>query len=207
LIRTVIIAPALAARAGLRAILSAGGEFDITAEASRVPDLGPLTAEADVFLIQLDPGERLVLPEEWLGGEVPPAVLALTDTPEQAEALLDAPLRAWGLLPTDCTEEELITALYAVEMGMVVAPAEVIAGMLQPSPSPNNGEAFIELTARELEVLNLLAGGYANKQISRELGISEHTVKFHVSSIYTKLDVSNRAEAVRIGIQLGLIVI
>lgn len=207
MIRTVIIAPALAARAGLRAILSAGGEFEIAAEAARIPDLGPLAEAVDVFLIQLDPGERLVLPEEWLGWEIPPAVLALTDSPDEVESLLNAPLRAWGLLPTDCTEDELITALYAVEMGLTTAPAEVIAGMLQSSPTPNNGESFIELTARELEVLNLLAGGYANKQISRELGISEHTVKFHVSSIYTKLDVSNRAEAVRIGIQMGLIVI
>ena len=66
---------------------------------------------------------------------------------------------------------------------------------------------FPDLTDRELQVLDLLADGYANKQISVELGISEHTVKFHVSSIYTKLNVSNRAEAVRLGIQRGLIVI
>jgi len=207
LIRTAIVAPALAARAGLRAILSAGGEFEISAEAARASELGPLAEAVDVFLIQLAPGESLRLPETLLAWEVPPAVLVLTDMPEQAEGLPGAPLRAWGLLPTDCSEEELITALYAVEMGLTTAPAEVIAEMLQASPYPANGDTFIELTARELEVLNLLAGGYANKQISRELGISEHTVKFHVSSIYTKLDVSNRAEAVRIGIQLGLIVI
>jgi DNA-binding NarL/FixJ family response regulator len=61
------------------------------------------------------------------------------------------------------------------------------------------------LTERELEVLGLLARGMANKQIAVELGISEHTVKFHVSSIYTKLNVTNRTEAVRAGLRGGWI--
>lgn len=61
------------------------------------------------------------------------------------------------------------------------------------------------LTERELEVLGLLARGLANKQIAVELGISEHTVKFHVSSIYTKLNVTNRTEAVRAGLRGGWI--
>ena len=61
------------------------------------------------------------------------------------------------------------------------------------------------LTDRETEVLGLLAKGLANKQIAVELGISEHTVKFHVSSIYTKLDASSRTQAVREGLRRGLI--
>jgi DNA-binding NarL/FixJ family response regulator len=61
------------------------------------------------------------------------------------------------------------------------------------------------LTERESEVLGLLAKGLANKQIAAALGISEHTVKFHVSSIYTKLNVTNRAEAVREGLRGGWI--
>jgi DNA-binding NarL/FixJ family response regulator len=61
------------------------------------------------------------------------------------------------------------------------------------------------LTERELEVLGLLARGLANKQIALELAISEHTVKFHVSSIYTKLNVTNRTEAVRAGLRGGWI--
>jgi DNA-binding NarL/FixJ family response regulator len=60
-------------------------------------------------------------------------------------------------------------------------------------------------TAREGEVLGLLARGLSNKQIARELGISEHTVKFHISSLYAKLGVGNRAEAVSRGARHGLI--
>jgi DNA-binding NarL/FixJ family response regulator len=63
------------------------------------------------------------------------------------------------------------------------------------------------LTEREIQVLQLLARGLANKQIAVSLEISEHTVKFHVSSIYAKLGVTNRTEAVRSGIQHGLIVL
>ncbi|HEY5902473.1 MAG TPA: helix-turn-helix transcriptional regulator, partial [Anaerolineales bacterium] len=63
------------------------------------------------------------------------------------------------------------------------------------------------LSDREIEVLELLAQGLANKQIAGALGISEHTVKFHVSSIYTKLNVTNRAEAVRQGVRQGLIAV
>ncbi len=64
-----------------------------------------------------------------------------------------------------------------------------------------------QLTARELQVLQLLARGLPNKQIALQLGISEHTVKFHVSSIYARLGVSSRTEAVRRGVQQGLVVL
>jgi DNA-binding NarL/FixJ family response regulator len=63
------------------------------------------------------------------------------------------------------------------------------------------------LTARETEVLQLLAQGLANKQIAVALGISEHTVKFHISSIYGKLEVTNRTEAVRAGARRGLVLL
>ena len=68
------------------------------------------------------------------------------------------------------------------------------------------GEAPLEsLTERELHVLQLLAQGLANKQIALALGISEHTVKFHVSGIYAKLGAASRTEAVRMGVRQGLI--
>jgi DNA-binding NarL/FixJ family response regulator len=70
------------------------------------------------------------------------------------------------------------------------------------------GEAPIEaLTERELQVLQLLAQGLANKQIAITLGISDHTVKFHVSGIYAKLGAASRTEAVRLGVRQGLIVL
>ena len=69
-----------------------------------------------------------------------------------------------------------------------------------------NGDELPEsLTARETEVLQLIAQGLANKQVALKLNISEHTVKFHLSSLYAKLNVSSRTEAIRIGLSLGLI--
>jgi DNA-binding NarL/FixJ family response regulator len=98
--------------------------------------------------------------------------------------------------------------MHALDLGLAVALPEQISVLLTARRQQAPTADFIpDLTERELEVLNLLAEGYANKQISLELEISEHTVKFHVSSIYTKLNVSNRAEAVRLGIQNGLIAI
>jgi DNA-binding NarL/FixJ family response regulator len=70
----------------------------------------------------------------------------------------------------------------------------------------SDAEPLIEpLTGREVEVLQLISRGLANKQIALELTISEHTVKFHLSSLYAKLGVSSRTEAVRAGMQRGLI--
>ena len=73
---------------------------------------------------------------------------------------------------------------------------------LRPAEAPD-----APLTPREIEVLRLLAEGLANKNIAWKLKISEHTVKFHIASIFTKLNVSSRAEAVAIGIRQGVILL
>ena len=107
--------------------------------------------------------------------------------------------RVWGILPTDSSAEELTAAIHALSQGLIVgAPQLLFESEIEPVERG-------PLTERELEVLGLLAQGLANKQIAAELGISEHTVKFHVSSIYTKLDVTNRTEAVRAGLRGGWI--
>ena len=74
-----------------------------------------------------------------------------------------------------------------------------------PKPAPE--ESFPELTGREREVLELLGQGLSNKLIARRLTISEHTVKFHVGAIFTKLGASSRADAVSRGARSGLIVL
>jgi len=81
----------------------------------------------------------------------------------------------------------------------------------EPSFRANGMNFDIELdgslTSREIEVLGMLAEGLANKNIAWRLGISEHTVKFHITSIFTKLNASSRAEAVAIGMRRGLILL
>jgi DNA-binding NarL/FixJ family response regulator len=105
--------------------------------------------------------------------------------------------RVWGILPPDSSAEELTAAVHALSQGLIVgAPSLLLESAGEPA---EHGP----LTDRELEVLGLLSRGLANKQIALELGISEHTVKFHVSSIYTKLNVTNRTEAVREGVRGG----
>ena len=107
--------------------------------------------------------------------------------------------RIWGVLPTDSSPDELIAAIHALSQGLIVgAPALLFESDGEPV---DRGP----LTDRESEVLGLVAKGLANKQIAVALGISEHTVKFHVSSIYTKLNVTNRTEAVRAGLRGGWI--
>lgn len=107
--------------------------------------------------------------------------------------------RVWGILPIDSSAEELTAAIHALSQGLIVGAPHLLF------KSENESVERGPLTERELEVLGLLAQGLANKQIAVELGISEHTVKFHVSSIYTKLDVTNRTEAVRAGLRGGWI--
>lgn len=125
-------------------------------------------------------------------------ILLLSDNQPHVEELKRSS-RVWGILPTDSSAEELTAAIHALSQGLIVgAPHLLFKSEREPAERG-------PLTERELEVLGLLAQGLANKQIAVELGISEHTVKFHVSSIYTKLGVTNRTEAVRAGLRGGWI--
>jgi two-component system, NarL family, response regulator YdfI len=109
--------------------------------------------------------------------------------------------RVWGILPADASTDELCAAVHALSNGLIVGTSELLF------ESEHEPLERGPLTERESEVLGLLLRGLANKQIAVELGISEHTVKFHVSSIYTKLNVTNRTEAVREGLRGGWIVL
>lgn len=114
-----------------------------------------------------------------------------------------------AILSRDVQTDELVSAIYAVSAGFVLLAPEQLAALLPPSTnhrqpgtvSPEN------LTPRETEVLRLMAEGVANKAIAWKLGISEHTVKFHVASILAKLRAGSRTEAVAIGVRRGLILL
>jgi NarL family two-component system response regulator YdfI len=127
-----------------------------------------------------------------------------------ARLLAGLDTRVWGVLPLDSTAEELHAALLALHNGLLVGPPELVEALF--TPRLQDGELMREaaldaLTERELQVLQLLAQGLANKQIALALGISEHTVKFHVSGIYAKLGAASRTEAVRQGVRQGLIIL
>ncbi|MBE0670255.1 MAG: response regulator transcription factor [Anaerolineales bacterium] len=136
------------------------------------------------------------------------AVLFLTDDADSVQSLLNSKVQTWGVLSAEATQDELVAGVLAVGEGLWVgAPSLVRRLMRFPRGVESSSEDSLidPLTAREKEVLQLMAQGLANKQIALSLGISEHTVKFHLSSLYAKLGISSRTEAVRRGIELGLI--
>jgi DNA-binding NarL/FixJ family response regulator len=113
-----------------------------------------------------------------------------------------------AVIRRDSTAEELSATLAAAEEGLVVLDNETAQEMARRVPHLGSEmDGVEELTERESEILELLAEGIGNKEIARRLGISEHTAKFHISSILGKLSVSNRTEAVARAIRQGLIIL
>jgi DNA-binding NarL/FixJ family response regulator len=198
LTRVLLIAPIPALRLGLRALL-ADSDVQIVGEADRLdsPDLSD--AEVDVVIHASASASFLDLGPDSVPGA---AILALTEDRPTIQALARAG-GAWGALPLETSREELLAAIHALAEGLVVSAPQFI----NARPARSDDSAHPALSEREIEVLGLLAQGRANKQIAAELGISEHTVKFHVSSVFTKLNVTNRAEAVRQGVRGGWIAV
>ncbi|HET6605485.1 MAG TPA: response regulator transcription factor [Rhodopila sp.] len=106
-----------------------------------------------------------------------------------------------GLLPPDASADQLDTALRAVAAGLLVRAPQL--------PAARGGFAAADdaplLTPREREILGLLGEGLSNKAMARRLGISVHTVKFHLEALFSKLDATSRAEAVAKGLRGGVI--
>jgi DNA-binding NarL/FixJ family response regulator len=115
-----------------------------------------------------------------------------------------------AILPRDSSPQEIAVALQAVAHDLVALTPELLESLL-PAGSEDREEEneYLQepLTARETEVLALLAEGAGNKEIAAKLNMSEHTAKFHVSSILGKLGATTRTEAVTRGYRLGLIFI
>ena len=189
MIRVLLDVSSPALRAGLRALLSSDRTIKV------VNDSLDEDSEADVVITSASHVSRA---NHGLNDSPSAAILLLSDHPANVREMRRSP-RAWGILPTESSAEELSAAVHALSQGLVVGTAM----LLFESESESLGRG--PLTDRELEVLGLLSKGLANKQIAVTLGISEHTVKFHVSSIYTKLNVTNRTEAVREGLRGGWI--
>ena len=194
MIRVLLVAASPALRAGLRSLLAPDARVQVIGEAAQLNDFNEI--EADVILMSASSASTLdfELP-------VPDAtsILVLSDAVLPSSAALRNH-SAFGILPSDSSAEELLAAIYALAQGFVVGPRTQLFASDLPEPIERG-----PLTEREQEVLSLLAQGLANKQIAASLGISEHTVKFHVSSIYSKLNATNRAEAIRAGLRSGWI--
>ncbi len=192
MIRVLLNVPSPALRAGLRALLVADKTIRVVNDSLDEDDL---RAEADVVITS---ASRAPFSENGSDPALSTATLFLSDDRFNVRLLTRSP-RVWGVLPTDASAEELTAAVHALAQGLIVGTSTLL---FETESEPlSHGP----LTDRESEVLGLLSKGLANKQIAVALGISEHTVKFHVSSIYAKLNVTNRTEAVREGLRGGWI--
>jgi DNA-binding NarL/FixJ family response regulator len=199
-IRVLLNIPSPALRAGLRALLSSDKTIRILNDSLDDEN------EADVVITSASPA-LLSKPltslnkNNGLHDSPSAATLFLSDDPFNGASRdeLRRLIGVWGVLPSDASAEELTAAVHALSQGLIVGTATLLF------ESESEPLSHGPLTDRESEVLGLLSKGLANKQIALALGISEHTVKFHVSSIYTKLNVTNRTEAVREGLRGGWI--
>src|SRR5262249_18354602 len=135
-----------------------------------------------------------------------PAVVVLARDPRRA--LTPDALRAGvrAALPPEATAAEVTAAIEAAAAGLIALPADDLASVSGLAGHETDA-ALQPLTARETEVLGMIAEGLGNKIIAARLGISDHTVKFHIASIFTKLGAGSRTEAVTIGVRRGLILI
>jgi DNA-binding NarL/FixJ family response regulator len=197
-----VVAPTPFARAGLRSILESAevnSDVLIAGEADSIVELMP--PGADVVVVAGD--DPLEEAARAVAEEGTQAILILSEDDRTVPVLREFASRGWGVVLPDASPEELSAAIVAVAQGLVVLPRILTGRLLRGQEAVD--EPAEPLTAREREVLALLGRGLSNKMIARELRISEHTVKFHVSSIYAKLGAASRTEALGLGARLGLI--
>jgi DNA-binding NarL/FixJ family response regulator len=189
-IRVAVVSDDPLVRSALADALAARDELDVVGD----------PAEADVCL--LDPGAAG--PGDWveeLGRLASPAIVLLAED-AQARAALSAGAR--GAVRRDARAARLAAAVAAVEQGLTVVDGELGEAFVPRAPAVAPVET---LTAREGEVLELMALGLSNRHIAERLGISDHTAKFHVNSILAKLGAASRTEAVVLAARRGLVMI
>ena len=202
--RVLIVGDDSLARAGLVALVSTLSEVELVGQAAAADDAAS-TLDAfkpDIALWDLgwSPDVAFERLAEYNEAEV--SVVALVSHEEHASRARASGAR--GVLARDVGAASLQAALAAVAQGMLVLDPELTPTWAYAGPP---GDAVEALTRRELQVLRLLAEGSPNKAIAYRLDISDHTVKFHVNSIFTKLHAQSRTEAVAIATRLGLILL
>ncbi len=201
MIKVTIVSPNHAVRVGLREMLSGQREIDVIGESTNVENINEKETEV-LVLASVSSAVLSDLRTDSFG------LLLLTDDLEQAQTLLDVNARTWGVVSAGASVDEIVAAVYAVGEGLWVGAPGLVKSLMRPQrrgDGPGEESVIESLTAREREVLQLMAEGLANKQIAMRLSISEHTVKFHLSSLYGKMGVASRTEAVKRGLGLGLI--
>jgi DNA-binding NarL/FixJ family response regulator len=237
--RVYIVARYPTVRAGLATLVKSQPLWSVAGEVGpATPPLaaaGELSETVDVVLADLDGlDEPETVVAQWLDAVAPRSGLVVIDATTVegrrgavrqatsttrlgivARAAEDRGL-AFGALPRDAGQDEIVAALSAVGSGLVVLDRRLAreflanrqtAAVVASLQYPEDTGSTETLTARELEVLQLLAEGLPNKLIAQRLHITEHTAKFHVSSIMLKLGAASRTEAVTLAARRGLLLL
>jgi two-component system, NarL family, nitrate/nitrite response regulator NarL len=208
-LRILIVAADALTRAGLAAILASQNDLQTVGQLQPVDDLdNALTVfQPDIMLWDIGYGadETLDALADFTHNTTAPTLplLALLADSELAPSVWQAGVRA--MLPRSAPIATLAAALRATASNLVVLDPRSAGSVFVPAIGlPDSLEP---LTAREREVLQLMAQGMPNKTIARELAISEHTVKFHVNAILSKFGAQSRTEAVVLASRAGLVLL
>jgi NarL family two-component system response regulator LiaR len=211
MIRVLIVDDHAVVREGLRAFLELQEGVEVVGEAAdghqalaQAELLRPDVILMDLVMPRLDGVEAMRELRRRRGGGNPIKVIVLTSFLDDERLLPAIQAGAAGYLLKDAEPAELTRAVRAAHEGQaIIAPAaaaRLMEAIAQDGPSPRE-----RLTAREQEVLGLIARGRSNKRIAFELGISEKTVKAHVGRVLAKLGVADRTQAALLAVREGLV--
>ncbi|HEV8354765.1 MAG TPA: response regulator transcription factor [bacterium] len=206
MIRILVVDDHPVVREGLVATLEDDPEFTVVGAAGSAEDALPLarSQQPDVILLDLElPGMDGIQAIPALVAAHPEARVVILTAYDTDERVLGA-IRsgAKGYLLKGAGLEEIARAIRAVHGGGSYLESRIAGKVLAEVSAPRRATT---LTRREREVLKLVAGGRSNKQIARALKITERTVKFHITTILNKLGAENRAQAVALASQRGLL--
>ncbi|GIE95528.1 response regulator [Paractinoplanes rishiriensis] len=201
-IRVLIVDDHPAVRRGLRAFLELAGGLEVTGEAAdgiSALDLVAATAPDVVLLDMVLPGmDGVEVLHELRRRELPARVLVVTSFTDRSRLLPAIRAGARGYLSKDVDPIALVAAVRSVAAGHLLLEPDAAAALAGGAPGGS------PLTAREREVLVLLADGRSNREIARSLRVAEKTVKTHVSSILLKLGLADRTQAALYAVRSGL---
>ena len=192
-------------RVGLESIVRSHPDFQLAGSFGSMASLASFSHGSELDVIVIDSDRILDLLQEPMSDAAIVLLTAVSDARSISRLLRN---RFRAILSRDSDPDDIISAILAAHDGLVLlgAPAaESLAAVYDDRGLEVETGLSEEITSRETDVLRMVAEGLVNKDIATRLGISEHTVKFHISSILDKLGASTRTEAVALGIRRGLI--